>query len=343
MRILSIDGGGIRGIIPAQVLVSVEGMLQKASGNPQMRIADAFDLVAGTSTGGILACIYLCPDPAKPKRPRFSAQDAVDLYLENGDDIFDRSVFKALESLGGLADEKYSAAPLEKVLQHYLGDLELSDLLKPCLIPAYDIYDRKTKFFDSADIRVKKQGEGRNFYLRDVARATSAAPTYFEPANIRSLGAKPGVFPLVDGGVFANNPAMCACVEAFSLDAKMKVTDLRLLSLGTGEADKAYAYSEAKNWGKVAWVVPVLDIIMSGVAETVDYQLGQLFRAAGCPEQYLRVQLDLDEYNRTQPRKVDSAMDNASKDNVNALREAGEFLAGANAEKLEAFVKGLLN
>src|SRR5947207_3704233 len=83
MRILSIDGGGIRGIIPGQVLVALEKKIQQLSGDNSKRIADVFDLIAGTSTGGILTCLYLCPD-ANSARPRFSAADAVDLYLQNG-------------------------------------------------------------------------------------------------------------------------------------------------------------------------------------------------------------------------------------------------------------------
>src|SRR5882724_3657300 len=133
MNILSIDGGGIRGIIPGQVLVALEQQLQQLSGDPNKRLADVFDMIAGTSTGGILACLYLSPDPAI-RRPKFSAAEAVDLYLQNGDDIFDVSVFKSILSVGGLADEKYSAAPLENVLQKYFGDLQLSQFLRPCLI-----------------------------------------------------------------------------------------------------------------------------------------------------------------------------------------------------------------
>src|ERR1051325_2540088 len=132
MNILSIDGGGIRGIIAGHVLIALEQKLQELSNDPSRRIADAFDLIAGTSTGGILTCLYLCPDqnPGKAGRPRFSAAEAVDLYLQHGDNIFDVSLFKTIESLGGIADEKYSATPLETVLHEYLGDLKLSDLLK---------------------------------------------------------------------------------------------------------------------------------------------------------------------------------------------------------------------
>src|SRR3954463_2427276 len=119
-RVLSIDGGGIRGIIPGQILVNLERYLQAQSGNTALRIADCFDLIAGTSTGGILTCLYLLPDSVGPRpagtkpRPRFSAKDAVDLYLNYGDDIFQVPLFQRLRSLGGLADEKYSATVLEK-------------------------------------------------------------------------------------------------------------------------------------------------------------------------------------------------------------------------------------
>lgn len=327
MRILSIDGGGIRGIVPGQVLVALEQKLQQRD-PAKPRIADWFDLIAGTSTGGILTCLYLCPDANR--RPRFSAPDAVDLYLQHGDNIFDVGFFKSIESLGGVADEKYSAAPLEKVLKEYFGDLKLSELLKPCLITAYDITRREAKFFDSADITIKKLGPGRDFYVRDVARATSAAPTYFEPANISALDRK--VYPLVDGGVFANNPAMCACVEAFGLNPKLGVTDLKVLSLGTGTADKPYHYSEAKNWGKIGWVGPVLDIMMSGVSETVDYQLKMLFNSAGCQQNYLRLQLDLERFP-----SVDGAMDNASEKNMRALKKAGKTLSQESDAALAAF------
>ena len=332
MRILSIDGGGIRGIIPGQVLVSLEQKLQEISGNPDFRIADAFDLIAGTSTGGILTCLYLCPDKNTGK-PKFSAPEAVDLYLQHGDNIFDVSIFRRIESLDGVAEAKYSADALEKALKDYLGDIKLGDLLKPCLITSYDITRRQAQFFNSAD--VKTQGSGWDFYLRDVARATSAAPTYFEPANISSLDRQ--VYPLVDGGVFANNPTMCAWVEAYNAHPELKVSDLHILSIGTGEVDKSYHYSEAKNWGKIGWIGPVLDIMMSGVSETVDYQMRKLFKSAGYPDHYLRLQIDLQNFS-----DVDSSMDNASEKNMRALEKAGQKFAHDSDAALTAFAQKLL-
>jgi patatin-like phospholipase/acyl hydrolase len=331
MRILSIDGGGIRGIIPGQVLVSLEQKLQQLSGDSNRRIADAFDMVAGTSTGGILTCLYLCPDAAG--KPKFSAADAVDLYLQYGGDIFDVSIFKSITSLGGLTDDKYSAAALESVLHKYLGELKLSQLLRPCLVTAYDITRREARFFNSADVPV--EGIGRDFLVRDVARATSAAPTYFPPAHITALDNK--VYPLVDGGVFANNPTMCACVEAFGYDPRLTVPDLKILSLGTGSSDKPYHYAEARNWGKIQWAVPVLDILLAGVSETVDYQLAMLFSSAKCPNQYLRVEADLADFP-----DADKALDNASQANMQALKKVGETLATRFDAPLTALARSLL-
>src|ERR1700712_4852133 len=105
-KILSIDGGGIRGIVPGQVLVALETKLQQRTNNPDARIADFFDFFAGTSTGGILTCVLLCPSKDDPKKARFSAKEAVQLYVENGDIIFDTNVWHKTISLNGVLEEK---------------------------------------------------------------------------------------------------------------------------------------------------------------------------------------------------------------------------------------------
>lgn len=328
-RILSIDGGGIRGIIPGQVLVSLERKLQKRTGNNEARIADFFDLIAGTSTGGILTCIYLCPNANK--RPRFSAQEAVDLYLNKGDDIFTISLWQKIKSLSGVLDEKYNAEGLETNLKEYFDELKLSDLLKPCLIPAYDIKERAAKFYTQHDAVID---EGQNFYIKDVARATSAAPTYFEVCDVQSLS---GVhYPSIDGGVFANNPALCAYAEVREkFKNKPTAKDMVILSIGTGYAHKQpYEYTKAKDWGMLEWVKPLLNIMMSGVSETVDYQLTQMFKTIDHPEQYLRINMEL----------LDGSpdMDNATPENLDALRQDGIRLAQEVDDKLNSFVDLLL-
>jgi patatin-like phospholipase/acyl hydrolase len=336
LRILSIDGGGIRGILPGQVLVSLEQKLQERSKNPEARIADYFDLFAGTSTGGILTCLYLCPDKKNPQRPAFSAKEAVDLYLKNGGSIFENTVIHKITSVNGLSEEKYPSSVIEGLLKSYFGDVKLSELLKPCIIPSYNIFKRSTHFFTQHDAKEKA---GYDFFVREVARATSAAPTYFEPARVYSMA---GVsFPLVDGGVFANNPSLCAYAEArqqFKRDDGSKnvtAADMFMVSIGTGTIKKSYDYDKAVGWGSLGWVQPVLDIMMSGASDTVDFQLLQIFDSIDEKKNYIRIDPEMGE--------ADTEMDNASPENLKALEEAGKATVEKHDAELNRIADFLVN
>lgn len=330
-KILSIDGGGIRGIIPGQVLVAIEKKLQQKSGNPHARIADYFDFFAGTSTGGILTCICLCPDEQNPGRPRFSAQQAVDLYVQNGSKIFDTNIFHQIISASGMLDEKFNAGPLQECLDEYFQDLKLSRLLKPCLITSYDIESRKTHFFAQHDYL--RKGDGGDFWVKDVCRATSAAPTYFEAALTESLsGVK---YPLIDGGVFANNPALCAYSEVRNSAGYPTAKDMFIVSIGTGSENKPYDYDKAKNYGAIGWIRPLIDIMMSGAAETTHYHLTKMFSARGNQDNYIRIQ-------PASIRNAEYEMDNATPDNIAALIEVGKVTA-EECPDLDRIVDVLLN
>ena len=331
-RILSIDGGGIRGIIPGQVLVILEEKLKKKSGNPDARIADYFDLIAGTSTGGILTCAYLCPGPDKKNgesRPKFTAQEVVNLYLKRGGEIFNIPLNHKITTAGGIIDEKYPTNGLEDALSDYFGKTKLSQLLKPCLISSYDIKRRQGHFFTQHDALKK---EGWDYYVKDVARATSAAPTYFECSKVKSLTNIN--YPLIDGGVFVNNPTLCAYAEVHN---KFKVTakQMAILSIGTGYVKQPYEYNKAKDWGMIQWVKPLLSIIMSGVSEVVDYQLKQIYSAVGAPKQYLRLNVEFS-------IGVSSDMDDASPVNLAALKELGTETAQRFDNQLDEFMNFLM-
>ncbi len=336
IRILSVDGGGIRGVIPGTILAQLETILQKQS-NSERKLGDYFDMIAGTSTGGILSCIYLTPgDDGKAK---YSAQDAVDLYIKNGHKIFDRTTAQKLSSIGGILHQKYSHDPLYELLTTYFGDVTLDKLIKPSLITSYDITDRSAVFFTSADAR---EDNIYNFYVRDVARATSAAPTFFSPAHIESLNKQ--IFSLVDGGMFANNPALCAYAEARKLDFsklfndpqkkdKPTAADMIIVSLGTGSVKKRYSYDDFKHAGEIKWLEPVIDILMSGNSETVSYQLTQMYGT-----------LDPDNYYRLEPglKEACSEMDEATPVNINNLYQAGLTFVHDNKDMLEKIAASLL-
>jgi len=333
-RILSIDGGGIRGIIPGQVLVALERKIIEKTGNSDARLADYFDMIAGTSTGGILTCAYLLPD--ENNRPKFTAEEVVNLYKNKGKVIFQRHAFKSLITLWGLLDEKYRATGLEKALKEYFGDYKLSDLIKPSLITAYEITHRKAFFFTSHDAGVKSA----DFYLTDVARATSATPTYFEASRVISTDME--ILSLVDGGVFANNPALCAYAEArklFTRDGSEKhicAKDMMILSLGTGSVKKRYNHYRAKNWGMAGWVKPLFDIMMSGVSETVDFQLNQIYDAVEAQHQYIRINPEI-------PYTVDENMDTVTDKNLKALQNLGDETAQKYDDQLDRVVEMLLS
>lgn len=320
-RILSIDGGGIRGILPGQILVELERKLQRLASDPTKRLADYFDMIAGTSTGGILTCLYLYPDPKNPGRPFFTAEDAVNLYLKNGGGIFKESTIQT----DGMRQEKYPVVAIEELLKQYFKSTKLSELLKPCLITSYNIYARSTHFFTQHDA---KENKAYDFYLYDVARGTSAAPTYFEPAGVTSLS---GItYPVVDGGVFASNPALCAYAEAREKfkSKKEERMDMFMLSIGTGSKKESYAYHKVKGWGKMGWVKPVLDIMLSGASETIDFQMKHIFDAINCGDNYFRINPDIG------AASID--MDNASPENLNALQHAGIKAALDYDAELEA-------
>jgi patatin-like phospholipase/acyl hydrolase len=322
VRILSIDGGGIRGVIPAVLLAEIE----KKTGTS---IANLFDLIAGTSTGGILALLLATPKPDGSSSPRFGAEHLIEFYQMEGPRIFARSFLHRLISMGNLKQEKYPESGIELVLSEYFGECRLHQALTDLLITSYEIERRFPFFFRSSIARVR---EDYDFPMRDVARATSAAPTYFTPAKIDAANTNES-YALIDGGVFANNPAACALVEAMTTHPEAE--ECVLVSLGTGSLTRSIPYAEAKSWGLARWAKPVLDIVFEGVNSTVDYQMRQLLpdQPAGTGH-YYRFQTTLDEHHQ--------ALDDASPDNITALRGLGLKMAEERAQDIDELCEALL-
>ncbi|MCU0429238.1 MAG: patatin-like phospholipase family protein [Cytophagaceae bacterium] len=335
IKILSIDGGGIRGIIPGQILVYVENKLRELSGNPEAMLADYFDFFAGTSTGGILTGIYLCPDETNPRRPRFTAEQAVELYLRRGPIIFNSSPWKKFTSMGGLSEEMYSEEALETYLRAYFRDIKLSELIRPAIMTAYEIEKRRPYFFSVDDARTLI---GNDFFLRDVARATSAAPIYFKASKIQSCDNQTP-YSFVDGGMFANNPALCAYTEATKKflihGSKPAFDDILLLSLGTGVKKNPFNYEEAKEWGALGWVKPIMHIFMSGTNEIVDHQLYHLFTNTGVENQYLRLTPELN--------SASAELDDASPENLLALKREGDACVSKHQTELDRFIQLIID
>ncbi|HEY1295768.1 MAG TPA: CBASS cGAMP-activated phospholipase [Chloroflexota bacterium] len=296
-KVLAIDGGGIRGIIPALILEAIEQRTQRA-------ISDMFDMLAGTSTGGIIALGLV--KPGADGRPDKSAHDIVGLYETQGGSIFPHSLRGTLH-IEAFAGSRYPSSGVETTLQRYFGEVRLKDALKPVLVPSYDIEKQIPIFFKSEKARASADYD---FPMRQVARATSAAPTYFPPEKIET-GDPLQYYALIDGGVIANNPAMCAYAEAIKMGRAGE--GVLMVSIGTGELRHPIKYNDANRWGQLEWAQPVLDVALQGSSETVDYQLQQFLSAGGPNPSYFRFQLPL-----TQDAQE---MDNAADANIKHLMD----------------------
>jgi patatin-like phospholipase/acyl hydrolase len=297
-RILSIDGGGIRGIIPATILATIEERTGKS-------ISQLFDLIAGTSTGGLLALGL-----TKPNRfgdPEFSAQDLCQLYEQEVPRVFRHPQ----TWWGNLLSPKYRSFALQQVLKDSLGGSRLKQALTDVVIPCYDIEHRLPYIFRSYSASLQNDCD---FPMTDVALAACASPTLFHPVQIPRESA--GTFIcLVDGGVFANNPAITALSEIRSIYPDDNERCF-LVSLGTGKSKRPLTDEFVSLWGYVQWSRPMLDVVMDSNSEAVHEQMKSLMSSTAEPL-YYRLQVDL-------PKQIDPAIDNASRTNVQALVSAAK-------------------
>lgn len=332
-KILSIDGGGIRGILPADIIAHLERRLQLETGDENARIADFFDLLAGTSAGGILTCLYLVPDKRDDGvvRPKYSATQAAHFYSELGPVLFRKPLSYIIRSGAGLLRSRYCEDELYKFSRKILGDVWISEVMKDCLITAYDLSSRKALLFSKYS--TLKYGEMADYKLCDIARSTSAAPSYFIPSRI--FAKDKGSRHLVDGGVYAGNPAMCSYVEAIKIWPGEPVSNFRMLSVGTGKVIKAYHHEKTRHFGYLHWLNPILDILMSSVSETVDYQVQQIFSVSGAAQNYVRIEPPM--------LDADIRIDNASAKNISKLKSAAQNFIDHNSELFDSLCKTLTN
>jgi uncharacterized protein len=346
-RILSVDGGGMRGLIPALVIAELEERLQQHAG-PDARVSDYFHMFAGTSTGGLVALGLTTPDPRQPQRPLVSAAELALFYTEDGPGIFHRSFAQKLKTLRGLIGPKYRLGPLKEAVERRLGRATLDQALRELVVCAYDMTDRQPYFFKRW--RARETAE-RNQAIVEAALATSAAPTYFPSHRVppdRADG-----HALVDGGVFAANPTVAAIVEALNRGedepAKLAPEELLVVSIGTGVHEDGYSQGEVSGWGELGWVLPknheapILSTVLGGASDGADYWANTLLNRPQHPPgpdevgrgpRYFRWQVSLtDSIAMDDP---DQAMPGA------ALPAAAKRLIEDRSAEIDRLVKRLL-
>ncbi|KAL9177067.1 hypothetical protein ABFS82_01G034400 [Erythranthe guttata] len=338
VTILSIDGGGIRGIIPAKILEFLESELQKLDGE-NARIADYFDVIAGTSTGGLVTCMLTAPDANN--RPLYAAKDITPFYVKNGPKIFPQlwGFFGAIESTAAqLGGPKYNGKYLHKLIRDNLGQTRLTQTLTNVVIPTFDIKNLHPTIFSSYEV---KNMAYMNALLSDICIGTSAAPTYFPAHHFTNADAsgQSRDFNLIDGGVAANNPTLVA-VREVTKEIMRKNPDffpiqpfdyrrLLVISLGTGSAkqEEKYTAKMAAKWGVFGWLfqrnsTPIIDVFSQSNQDMVDYYLSVVFQALQSQDNYIRIQ-DQSLTGST------SSVDVSTKRNLNDLINIGQNLLKA--------------
>jgi patatin-like phospholipase/acyl hydrolase len=325
-RILSVDGGGIKGIVPAVVLFHLENHLKQLTNNPNSRIHDYFDLFSGASTGAIIIAGLLSPD--SHNRPKYSAEEIIELYIENGHIIFDSSIFQDIKSVSGLVNVKYDPKGLESVFNKYFGNSELKDLLKPTLIPVYDLSRGKNYFFRQQKAQTSSR---HNYYVRDILRGATSAITYFPPAQISTVDQKEHRC-FIDGGVFANNPALSAYAEFRYHNSELHAEDTMMLSIGTGRKSTHLDCEITASWGAAEWIYQGSYLTSNAISSVSDYQLNAVYDSSS---NYLRLDASFDDSHS-------SSMDNTDKEYLDYLISLGESIASERQSEMKNFAEKLI-
>ncbi|KAI9071816.1 hypothetical protein K1719_046220 [Acacia pycnantha] len=208
VTILSIDGGGVRGIIPAIILEFLEKKLQELANDENVRIADYFDVIAGTSTGGLITAMLTAPNKANNNRPKFTAEQIVDFYKTESKHIFPPKGWQQ-RGIDYLYKPKYNGEELRKIIKNTLEETKLSETVTNVVIPTFDMKQIRPHIFSSFRVRGTNVVEA-DVELSDICIGTTAAPMYLPPHYFEKDNRE---FHLIDGGVIANNPALIAICE----------------------------------------------------------------------------------------------------------------------------------
>lgn len=257
-QVLALDGGGVRGLFSAAILARLEEDLHT-------RLLDHFDLVVGTSTGGLIAVGL---------GAGLSPRDIVNLYTEMGTTVFP---WRPVGSVRRLLRSKYSPEPLRAALEQHLGGMRLEQSRVNLVVTAYDLTSDTIHLFKTPHNRtLYRDGRVR---MVDVALATSAAPTYF-PAHVMD-GTR-----LVDGGIVANNPAVIGIAEALSMFGRT-LDDVHVLSLGT-TSEIRHRGKRLDHGGMLQWSRAATDVLLRGQSRSAS---GLAFHLIG--ERLLRIDQDV--------------------------------------------------
>lgn len=333
IKILSIDGGGVRGIIPITLLAELERFLPD-----NLPLCKAFDLISGTSIGGILSLLLIKPMPHVMNKPAYTALSISAMFVDMAKSIFKRSIFDLIKNMDGWIGNKYNGKNLTKELEyHFFENITgensdhrfISNALCDFVIPTYDIESNKTIFLNKC---LANSDPFYNLKFSELSRATSAAPTYFPPVDLTISPDYKRIF--IDGGISANNPVLAA--QSYARSIYGNDIDFLIVSLGTGtifcSKNKKIIYEEMVSSGKLGWVDNILSLLMSASDDLPDDIITN--NKTLLKDNYFRFQPSLE------PDNFD--IDNCSDKNMNKLKQIANKMIKDREYDLELIAQVLI-
>ena len=338
-RILSVDGGGMRGLVPALVLEDLEQRLERLA-RERRPLSDWFHLFAGTSTGGLIALALTAPGRS------LSARDLVSLYLDKGESIFPTR-FRFLRMLRGFVWPKFGNDGLEDAVWEQIGTARLSEALREVVITTYDMTDHRPRFLKRWTAGADEQHP--DYPMAVAAMATASAPTYLRPWRTEDDHA------LVDGGVFAANPTIAAIAEALKRTdepGKLAPKELFVVSLGPGFYRDVLRPAELHGWGALAWVRPrgsepaLMRAMLDGQTASADHWAHMILNhrpGAEAPRRREQIGRGPRYYRIESELATDEEMDDARRRTLDRLEAAARKLIAERGDDLEAIARALVD
>jgi len=316
-KILSIDGGGIKGLYSASILASLELKTGKS-------ITDHFDMICGTSTGGLIA-IGLANG--------MSAKSLVDLYMTKGSLIFPTSnnrfvrsfqnSYKSLKQI--FFSNKHSVKPLKRILEDLFGDKTMNDATNLLCIPSFNLTNGQPKVFKKSGSQTELFVDN-NIKLVDIALATSAAPSYY-PVHEHNN------FLYTDGGVWANNPSLCGLLEAidYYVGEGKEFDDFSILSISSITNPNGWVSTSNKSKSIIGWKEKMFQTVLDGQSYFTDYFLLKIVPKINPKGKYFRIKSP--DLSKAQMNII--TMDRADKKTLSTIQSLGNQVGNTFATKPE--------
>jgi predicted acylesterase/phospholipase RssA len=324
-RILSIDGGGLRGLVPAMLALELEKRVAELSGESRP-LCDYFHMFAGTSTGGLISLGLTAR--GENGEPSMTTAELVGLYNDQGPHIFPTR-WRFLRMLLGMLRPKFSNRGLKKAVDEGIGKSPLSEALRDVVITSYDMTKHEPRFFKRWKAREPDEPDPP---MADAAMATASAPTYLPPWELDGSA-------LVDGGVFAANPTFAAIAEALRREeppGPLGLDDLFVVSFGTGFYKAAFKPKPLRTWGALAWIWPrgsepaLMRAMVDGQTSSADYWAATVLNRGA--RRYIRIESEL---------RADLEMDDARRKTLDTLEDYGKKLIEARSADLDVIAEQL--